>query len=143
MIVLYPKSGFRLNTGMTSEMMPKNGNAMMYTSGCPKNQNRCCQRIDPALAELKTWAPSCRSAPSASSAAARIGNAITTSRDVISAFQLKIGIRNMVMPGARIVMIVVMKFTAPRIVPKPDSARPNTHSVLPRFGENALSDSGA
>ena len=34
-------------------------------------------------------------------------------------FQVKIGIRNMVMPGARIVMIVVMKFTAPRMVPKP------------------------
>ena len=37
-----------------------------------------------------------------------------------SVFQVKIGIRNMVMPGARIVMIVVMKFTAPRMVPKPD-----------------------
>ena len=29
MIVLYPKIGFRLKTGMTSEMMPKNGSAMM------------------------------------------------------------------------------------------------------------------
>ena len=37
-------------------------------------------------------------------------------------FQVKIGIRNIVMPGARMVMIVVMKFTAPRIVPKPASA---------------------
>ena len=37
----YPNSGFRENTGMTSEMMPKNGKATMYTSGCPKNQNRC------------------------------------------------------------------------------------------------------
>ncbi len=36
-----------------------------------------------------------------------------------------------------------MKFTAPRIVPKPDSARPKTHRLLPRFGENAVSDSGA
>ncbi len=31
-------------------------------------------------------------------------------------FQVKIGIRNIVMPGARRVMIVVMKLTAPRIV---------------------------
>ena len=28
-------------------MMPKNGNAMMYTSGCPKNQNRCCHSSTP------------------------------------------------------------------------------------------------
>ena len=42
-----------------------------------------------------------------------------TRSDVTSVFHVKIGMRNMVMPGARIVMIVVMKFTAPRIVPKP------------------------
>ena len=35
-------------------------------------------------------------------------------------FQVKIGIRNIVMPGARMQMIVVMKLTAPRIVPSPD-----------------------
>src|SRR3954471_5721969 len=29
----YPNSGLRLNTGMTSVTMPKNGSAMMYTSG--------------------------------------------------------------------------------------------------------------
>ena len=34
-------------------------------------------------------------------------------------FQVKIGIRNIVMPGARMQMIVVMKLTAPRIVPRP------------------------
>ena len=59
------------------------------------------------------------------------------------AFQVKIGMRNMVMPGARIVMIVVMKFTAPRIVPNPDSARPNTQRLPPRPGENVVLDSGA
>src|SRR5690606_35871106 len=48
--VLYPKIGLRLKTGNTSETMPKNGSAMMYTSGWPKNQNRCCHRIVPPLA---------------------------------------------------------------------------------------------
>src|SRR5690625_1995745 len=38
---LYPKMGLREKIGITSVMMPKNGNAMMYTSGWPKNQNRC------------------------------------------------------------------------------------------------------
>ena len=34
-------------------------------------------------------------------------------------FQVKIGIRNMVIPGARMQMIVVVKLTAPRMVPRP------------------------
>ncbi len=44
---------------------------------------------------------------------------------------MKIDMRNMVMPGARMVMIVVMKFTAPRIVEKPVMPRPKTHNVPP------------
>ena len=53
-------------------------------------------------------------------------------------FQVKIGMRNMVMPGARIVMIVVMKFTAPRIVPNPLRARPTTQRFPPTPGENVV-----
>ena len=60
--------------------------------------------------------------------------AISTSRLVMRMFQLKIGMRHMVMPGARIVMVVVMKLTAPRMVPKPPSARPKTHRSPPRPG---------
>ncbi len=100
-------------------MMPKNGNAMMYTSGWPKNQNRCCHKIGPPLPASNTCAPSLRSASNTSNAAARIGNAINTKMLVTKMFHVKIGIRNIVIPGARIVRIVVMKFTAPKIVPRP------------------------
>src|SRR3954449_5425864 len=48
---LYPKIGLRLNTGMISEMMPKNGKATIYTSGWQKNQNRCCHSMGPPVAE--------------------------------------------------------------------------------------------
>ena len=58
-------------------------------------------------------------------------------------FQVKIGMRNIVMPGARIVMIVVMKLTAPRIVPKPLRPRPNTQRLPPSPGEKVVLDSGA
>jgi hypothetical protein len=34
----------RLNTGTIEETMPTAGRKMMYTSGCPKIQNRCCHR---------------------------------------------------------------------------------------------------
>lgn len=77
------------------------------------------------------------------SAEASGGNAISTRRLVTSVFQVKIGMRNMVMPGARMQMIVVMKLTAPRIVPKPPRARPNTHKSPPSPGLNVVLDSGA
>src|SRR3954453_22593881 len=128
---------------MISETMPKNGSAMMYTSGWPKNQNRCCQRMAPPLAGSKMCAPNLRSAPSANSAAASGGNAISTRMAVTSVFQVKIGMRHMVSPGARMQMMVVMKLTAPRMVPKPPSARPKMTRSLPMPGEYTAFDSGA
>ena len=59
-----------------------------------------------------------------------------TSTDVDSTVQVKIGIRNMVMPGARIVKIVVRKFTEPRMVPRPPIARPSSHRSAPALGVN-------
>jgi len=62
-------------------------------------------------------APNFLSAPRANRAAARGGKHMMIRIDVTKVFQVKIGIRHMVIPGARIVMIVVMKLTPPRIVP--------------------------
>ena len=53
---------------------------------------------------------------------------------VSSMFQVKIGIRNIVMPGARMQKIVVMKLTAPRIVPRPPRVKPMIHRSAPTFG---------
>ena len=58
-------------------------------------------------------------------------------------FQVKIGIRNIVMPGARMQMIVVTKLTPPRMVPSPDSARPMIHMSPPIPGEYTWLVSGA
>ena len=61
-----------------------------------------------------------------------------------SMFQVKIGMRNIVMPGARMQMIVVMKFTAPRIVPRPDSDEAHDPQVAADARrERSSSDSGA
>ena len=59
---------------------------------------------------------------------------MSTRIDVTRMVHVNIGIRNIVMPGARIQMIVVMKLTAPRIVPNPDRARPKTHRSPPSPG---------
>jgi hypothetical protein len=51
------EDGFPAEHREDSVTMPKNGNATMFTSGWPKNQNRCCQRIAPPLAGSNTWDP--------------------------------------------------------------------------------------
>ena len=56
--------------------------------------------------------------------------------------QVKIGMRNIVMPGARMQKIVVMKLTAPRIVPRPPSVKPRIHRSEPTLGELIAFDSG-
>ncbi len=45
--------------------------------------------------------------------------------------QVKIGIRNIVMPGARRQTMVVMKLTPPRMVPRPARIRPVIHRSAP------------
>ena len=57
--------------------------------------------------------------------ASRISTAVT------STVQTKIGIRNSVIPGARILKIVVMKFTAPRIEAVPTRVSPMIHRSVP------------
>jgi hypothetical protein len=57
-------------------------------------------------------------------------------------FHVMIGIRNIVMPGARSVRIVVIMLTPPRIVPRPEIARPTTHMLPPTPGECRASLSG-
>ncbi len=56
------------------------------------------------------------------------------SSEVTRTVHVKTGIRNIVMPGARMQMIVVMKLTEPRMVPKPVRVRPKTPRSVPRPG---------
>jgi hypothetical protein len=58
-------------------------------------------------------------------------------------FQVKIDIRNIVIPGARIVKIVVRKLTPPRMVPRPLTARPTIQRSEPMPGEYSTLESGA
>ncbi len=58
-------------------------------------------------------------------------------------FQVKIGIRNMVMPGARRHTTVVIMLTAPRMLLRPLTISPAAHRSPPTPGEWARSLSGA
>ena len=89
----------------------------------------------PPFSASKTTAPNLRSMKATTSAAARIGKAMSTSTLVMKIVQVKIGMRNIVMPGQRMQKIVVMKLTPPRMVPRPPMARPSSHRSAPTSGE--------
>lgn len=86
---------------MMSDTMPKAGITMMYTSGWPKIQNRCCHRNgSPPLDALKKVAPKRRSKVSRNNATEMTGTANASRNWVTRDIQVVVGIRHHVMPGA-------------------------------------------
>jgi len=61
---------------------------------------------------------------------------------VVRMFQVKMGIRNIVIPGARRQTMVVIMLTAPRMVPSPATISPVIHRSPPAPGEWMTSESG-
>jgi hypothetical protein len=80
--------------------------------------------------------------PLAKSAAVKIGKAISTRMLVKKMFQVKIGSRHIVIPGARRQMMVVIMLTAPRMVDSPPTISPIVHRLPPTLGENCDLDNG-
>jgi len=112
----YPKIGFLAKVEMMWLTMPKAGRIMMYTSGWPKNQKRCRHRVgSPPPSGLKNEVPKLRSVSSMVMAPARTGRASSSRNAVTRIDHANSGMRWSVMPGARMLKIVVMKLMAPRI----------------------------
>src|SRR6202790_4064758 len=88
----------------------------MKTSGWPKNQNRCGTSTEspPPSAEKKV-VPKLRSVSSMVMAPASTGSAKSSRNTVTRIDQTNSGLLCRVMPGARMLKIVVMKLMAPRI----------------------------
>ncbi len=71
------------------------------------------------------------------------GKASSTRKAVTSWFQVKIGMRNMTIPGARRQNTVVIRLTAVKMPEKPASATPTIQRSPPGPGEWMYSVSGA
>src|SRR4051794_23471429 len=112
-IGVYPKI-LRLEKQETIvETIAAPGRKMMYTSGCPKNQNRCWySRTSPPSAGLKKCVPTSLSSSSSPLATITAGMAKMTIIDSTSFSQSKIGMRFRVIPGARWRRMVVARQTA-------------------------------
>ena len=111
----------------------------MYTSGCPKIQNRCCQSIgSPPPDGTKKWVPKNRSNISRISATVMTGNASSSRTWVMKLIQTNIGIRISFMPGARRFRMVTKKLTAAASEAMPRIWRPSTQKSMLRPGEYCL-----
>jgi hypothetical protein len=97
-------------------MAPNPGIIKMYTSGCPKNQNRCWYKIgSPPPAGSKNEVFRFRSVRSIVIAPANTGKDRRSRTTVITTAHTNKGIRSSCIPFIRILITVVMKFTAPRM----------------------------
>ena len=65
--------------------------------------------------------------------AGRFSYAKTSKRDVINVIQTKTGMRIIVMPGARMLMMVTMKFSAPATDDAPNTSRLMDQKSRPRL----------
>ena len=105
--------------------MPNAGNTRMYTSGCPKSQNRCCHSSGSAPAStVKKLAPKFRWNISSTSATVITGMENSSRNCTTSAIHVKIGIRMRLMPGARMFSAVTIRLIAPTWEATPVISRP-------------------
>src|SRR6202051_3379879 len=97
-------------------MMPNAGRIRMYTSGWPKNQNRCWNSTGspPPSAEKKV-VPKLRSVSSMVMAPASTGSDSNSRNTYTRIDNTNSDILCKVMPGARMLKMVLMKLMAPRI----------------------------
>src|SRR5207249_8912996 len=135
--------GLREKTDSNCEQSPIAGKIAMYTSGCPKNQNRCCQKSgEPPLCPVSTpftvpngtkeLVPSWRSINWRMPAESSTPNASNPRIAVMNHAQHVNGMRISVMPFARISSVVVMKVSAPINAPMQKIAMLMIHRSAPK-----------
>ena len=102
------------------EMAPNAGRIMMYTSGCPKNQNTCWNSTgSPPPEASKKLVPKLMSISIMVTTPASTGMTAINRNAVISQVQTNRGIFIRVMPGARMLRMVAMTLMAPMIEDTP------------------------
>lgn len=88
----------------------------MYTSGCPKNQNKCWYKTgSPPPAGSKNLVFKFRSVKSIVIPPARTGNESKSRIAVINTAHTNRGIRSIRSPSIRMLITVVIKLSAPKI----------------------------
>jgi hypothetical protein len=106
------------------DTIPNPGKIRIYTSGCPKNQNKCWYKIgSPPPAGSKNEVLKFLSVNNIVIAPANTGNDNKSKTDVMKTAQTNNGNLWNVIPGVLILIIVVMNFIAPKIDEIPAKCR--------------------
>lgn len=106
------------------EIIPNPGRIRIYTSGCPKNQNRCWYRMgSPPPAGSKKVVLRFRSVRSMVIPAARTGSDRSSSTAVINTDHTNRGVWYCDRAGGFMLIMVVIKLMAPRIEETPAKCR--------------------
>ena len=125
-------------------MMPKLGRMRMYTSGCPKIQNKCCHSSGSAPADTsKNVAPKLRWKLKRKSATVITGTANNKRNCTTSWSQVNTGIFIRLIPGARMFNTVTMRLIAPVNEAIPAICRPSDQKSTPWDGEKIGPEFGA
>jgi hypothetical protein len=108
---------FRLaNVGMIDVAIPIAGRMMMYTSGCPNSQKRCCHNsASPPCATSKKWKPTLRWSSRNTRSAVSEGSAKMSEKDTASIAKTNSGMRLKDIPGARSLKLVTIRLIAPAV----------------------------
>src|SRR6056300_408429 len=116
--------GFLENVLIIWLTIPKPGRIKIYTSGCPKNQKRCWNKIgSPPPAGSKNEVLKLRSVNSIVIAPAKTGKERRSKKAVIRTDHTNKGKRWKPRPGPRMLKIVVIKLIAPKILLAPDKCK--------------------
>ena len=109
-----PKIRFWEKVGNTWLTIPKAGKIKIYTSGCPKNQNKCWYKIgSPPPAGSKKLVPTKRSVNNIVNPAANTGKDKTNNQAVIKIAHTNKGNLSKVNPGDLMFIMVTIRLMAP------------------------------
>jgi hypothetical protein len=123
---MYPNTDLFEYADIVVLIIPKPGIIKIYTSGCPKNQKRCWNKIgSPPPAISKKDVLKFLSVKSIVIAPAKTGKDNNNNTAVITtAHPNKASLCNLI-PGVLILTIVIMKFIAPRSELTPERCKAN------------------
>ena len=123
--------------------MPKPGKIKIYTSGCPKNQNKCWNKTgSPPVWASKKAVPKFLSVNNIVIAPAKTGRERSNKKAVTNIDQANKGILCKVMPGVLIFKIVVIKLIAPKIDEAPAMCKLKIARSIAGPGCPVLEDNG-
>ena len=133
---LYPKIERLALVARTSETIPKAGTTTTYTSGCPKNQNKCWNNSGSPPA-VKNVVPIVESNSKKNMPITNAGRLTYSMNTLIRTDQVNRGILIHPTPFARIVNVVVTKLTPDNVEDAPSKAIPDMKAIVPGFGPPA------